>query len=91
MGIYALAKMLGLKATVSTLGAEAAAESAHRGFMHKIATDPDYANKVLTKDRSPLTPLRFTSSTLANLGSQVGVRNDVSKQVQGGDKTRRRA
>ena len=50
--------------------------------MHRIATDPDYANKVLTKNRSPKFGIRFTASTLANLGSQDWVRNDVSKDQQ---------
>jgi hypothetical protein len=85
LGLWALGKAIGLPGTVATLGGEAAAEAGHRQFMHKIATDPEYANKVLTKDRSPVKGIRITASTLANLGSQVSARNDVSDKVQGGD------
>jgi hypothetical protein len=82
VGMLLLAKTIGLPHTGLALAAETAAESAHNRFMHKVATNPDYADKVLTKDRSPKGGIRLTASTLANLGAQATTRADVSKKVQ---------
>jgi len=87
MGMWAVAKGIGLKHTAAALIGEAATEAAHRRFMHRVATDPDYANAVLTKDRSPVKGIRFTARTLANLGTQVSVREGVSQKVQSGEQS----
>ena len=58
--------------------------------MHRVAIDPDYANAVLTKDRSPVKGIRFTARTLANLGTQVSVREGVSESTQGGGEAARK-